>query len=48
MVADGLHFNTNELTTGSLRQYYVRALWDDEFIYDPRDPDERAHLLTEP
>ena len=40
-------FSANELTTGSLRQYFVRVYWNDVLGYDPADADTREYVLTE-
>ena len=40
-------FSANELTTGSLRQYFVRLYWNDVLGYDPDDSSTREYVLTE-
>jgi len=40
-------FSANELTDGSLRQYFVRVYWNDVLGYDPADPSTREYVLTE-
>ncbi|MFH7835687.1 MAG: hypothetical protein QXL51_03740 [Candidatus Aenigmatarchaeota archaeon] len=38
-------FIANEETNG-LRQYFIRVLWEDQLIFDSKDPETRPHVTT--
>ena len=44
----GCDFLADDLTTGTLRQYYIQVSWNSALIYDPTDPNTREFVLTEP
>ena len=41
-------FVADQLSSGSLRHYFVKVQWNGDFIYDPLDPETREAISTIP